>query len=105
MEDEQVRNAESLVPVVVVFCMFAEAVLEEEFVPQPDETLMEMAVRSAVAWNKRLLEQRRARGPIYWDPHTRTYQVIGSWVLPLASSVTQAFFFLSLFSKGEVLCL
>eukprot|EP01113_Clastostelium_recurvatum_P036110 TRINITY_DN5107_c0_g1_i3.p1 TRINITY_DN5107_c0_g1~~TRINITY_DN5107_c0_g1_i3.p1 ORF type:complete len:551 (+),score=126.34 TRINITY_DN5107_c0_g1_i3:47-1699(+) len=38
-------------------------------------------VRSAAEYNMCLLQERQSRSPLYFDPHTRTVQVVGSWSL------------------------
>jgi hypothetical protein len=55
------------------------------------------AVNQAVDFNAKLLHWRKSQGPFYFDPHTCTTQVIGSWAIKLP--ITPGFFPLSTFSS------
>ncbi len=38
--------------------------------------MMEEMARGAAEWNERLLSARHSRGPLYWEPHSRTAQAL-----------------------------
>jgi hypothetical protein len=39
------------------------------------------AVQTTVAYNKLLIQEKRVRGPYYFEPHTETIQVHDSWTV------------------------
>jgi hypothetical protein len=45
------------------------------------EEKMASAIRDAAFFNAKILVDRNSKSPYYWDPHTKTYQVMLSYIL------------------------